>query len=130
VVVENENAYKRAVREAGNIQFLRETFVHRAGHCSFTPAETITALENLIQRLDTGKWPELEPADLNGEAATLGPPFNVFPLGQMLVAVPPAFIDFKPAPFLRPFDEHGSRCEPGHECDDKHGSAEAEGDGP
>ena len=30
---------------------LRETFMHRAGHCEFTPAETITALQKLDLRL-------------------------------------------------------------------------------
>ncbi|PYY18304.1 MAG: hypothetical protein DMG61_00760, partial [Acidobacteria bacterium] len=73
------------VREAGNNSLLRETFVHRAGHCTFTPAETITALENLIVRLDTGKWSKLEPATLNNTALALGPSFNVFFLGQNLV---------------------------------------------
>src|SRR5215471_6031797 len=32
VVVENETAYRRAVRQAGNGELLRETFVERAGH--------------------------------------------------------------------------------------------------
>jgi pimeloyl-ACP methyl ester carboxylesterase len=101
VVNENESAYKDVVREAGNGEFLRETFVHRAGHCEFTPAETVTALGNLIERLDTGKWSALDPADLNSEAAALGP----------LNLAPPAFDLFKPAPFLRPFDTGTLRCE-------------------
>src|SRR5713101_4662087 len=92
---QNENAYRDVVDEAGNQRFLRQTFVHRAGHCTFTPAETVTALENLIQRMDTGIWPELNPDTLNAEAALLGP----------LNIAPPAFLRFKPATFLRPFDE-------------------------
>lgn len=91
---QNENAYRDVVDEAGNQRFLRQTFVHRAGHCTFTPAETITALENLIQRLDTGIWPDLDPSTLNAEAALLGP----------LNILPPAFLRFRPAPFLRPFE--------------------------
>lgn len=118
---QNESAYKHVVREADNGEFLRETFVHRAGHCAFTPAETITALGNLLQRLNTGKWPELESEDLNNEAAALGPNFNVFLVGGMIVPVPPAFDHFKPAPFLRPFDAGPPSCEGGQsagsDCD-------------
>jgi pimeloyl-ACP methyl ester carboxylesterase len=91
---ENESAYKDVVDEAGNQRLLRRTFVHRAGHCTFTPAETITALQNLIERLNNGRWPDLDPSALNAEAATLGP----------LNVAPPSFLRFEPAPFLRPFD--------------------------
>jgi hypothetical protein len=92
---QNESAYKSVVDEVGDQRLLRQTFVHRAGHCAFTPAETVTALNNLIQRLDTGKWPDLNPATLNGEAAALGATLN---------ELPPAFLQFTPADFLRPFD--------------------------
>jgi pimeloyl-ACP methyl ester carboxylesterase len=91
---QNESAYLHEVREDGNNRLLRRTFVHRAGHCTFTPAETVTALLNLIQRLDTGTWPDLNPDALNAEAAKLG----------ALNIAPPSFIKFVPAQFLRPFD--------------------------
>jgi pimeloyl-ACP methyl ester carboxylesterase len=54
VVVQNERAYRDVVREQGNERFLRETFVARAGHCAFTPAETITAVQTLLNRLAAG----------------------------------------------------------------------------
>jgi len=99
---QNESAYRETVEEAGNERFLRQIFVHRAGHCTFTPAETLTALGNLITRLDTGKWPDLQADTLNTEAAALGP----------LNIAPPAFFRFHPAPFLRPFDAFiDQRCE-------------------
>jgi len=44
VPVEDEQAYASVVRSAGNNSLLREVFVHRAGHCTFTPAEMIAAL--------------------------------------------------------------------------------------
>ena len=91
---QNESAYKDVVREAEDGGLLRRTFVHRAGHCSFTPAEMITALEKLIERLDTGKWPDLDANTLNKDAAVLGP----------LNIAPPSFLQFRPAPFLRPLD--------------------------
>src|SRR6266852_601411 len=72
---QNENAYRHTVDQAGNEEFLRQIFVHRAGHCSFTPAETVAAVESLLHRLDTGRWPDLHPDTLNGIAATLPPQF-------------------------------------------------------
>src|SRR6202795_1499486 len=105
VVVENETAYKDVVdRVDDNSRLLRQTFVDRAGHCAFTPAETIAAVETLLQRVETGRWPSIEANLLNGDAASLGPQFNIFAVGTTIVPTPPAFIDFTPAPYLRPFD--------------------------
>ena len=105
VVVQNESAYRQVVNEEGNEQFLRRTFVSRAGHCTFTPAETIAAVQTLLDRLDTGRWHDINSRDLNNAAAALGPKFNIFvnTLG-MIVPVQPAFVDFKPSRYLRPFD--------------------------
>lgn len=116
VVVENESAYKDVVRDAGNEEFLRRDFIDRAGHCAFTPAETIAAVGKLLDRLDTGKWHEREASDLNAAAAALGPTFNVFPTSQGLVPTPPAFFEFRPGPYLRPFDAFDRECEFGFGC--------------
>ncbi len=104
VVVQNESAYKRVVDEAGHGEFLRRTFVDRAGHCAFTPAETIAAVQALINRLDTGRWQDVDATDLNNAAAALGPGFNIFGTPQGVVPVPPAYIRFDPNRYLRPFD--------------------------
>jgi pimeloyl-ACP methyl ester carboxylesterase len=105
VVVENERAYRQVVREKRNERFLRQTFVSRAGHCAFTPAETITAVQSLLSRLDTGRWGPLDVMDLNNNAEGLGPSFNIFfaPSGA-IVPVAPAFVKFEPTQYLRPFD--------------------------
>jgi pimeloyl-ACP methyl ester carboxylesterase len=96
VVNQDEQAYRSAVLGAHDPQLLREVFVHRAGHCSFTPAETISALQALLQRVDTGNWEgSTDPNTLNSAAAALGPTLNV---------APPAFVTFEPSPFLRPLD--------------------------
>ena len=96
VLTEDERAYAGTVRAAGNNSLLREVFVHRAGHCAFTPAETVTAFQTLIQRLDTGRWGNATHPDvMDAGAAALGPSFNVYS---------PAFIQYEPAPFPRPFD--------------------------
>ena len=116
VVPENEQAYAQVVRQAGNGRLLRQEFVSRAGHCAFTPAETIAAVQVLLNRLATGKWSALalQPASLNAAAAALGPAFNIFsaqngtcPTGPPVDGVcptPPAYVQYQPDRYLRPFD--------------------------
>src|SRR5271163_3753760 len=111
VVVENETAYKDVVdRVDDNSRLLRQTFVDRAGNCAFTPAETIAAVETLLERLETGHWPSIEANLLNGDAGALGPDFNIFEVGTTIVSTPPAFIDFTPGPYLRTFDAFAHPC--------------------
>jgi pimeloyl-ACP methyl ester carboxylesterase len=99
-----EQAYASVIRSADNEALLRQVYVHRAGHCTFTPGETITAFQALKHRLDTGKWSGLGPSTMNMKAAALGAAYNAFYVGTPPVAVPvgPSFIDFKPTQFLRP----------------------------
>jgi len=104
VPVEDERAYRKVVGEAGDLAMLQQIFVHRAGHCAFTPAETITALQTLDQRLNTGIWKNLSVSDLNNEAAFLGAEFNVIEVNDQLVPTAPAFLQFEPLPFLRIYD--------------------------
>ena len=105
VVVEDESAYKDVVDEEHNGALLRQLFVHRAGHCEFTPAETVVAFTALVSRLDTGKWPQLGPVTLNQSAKALGSKFNVLSVGGKNVHVAPAYFKFHPPVFLRPFDD-------------------------
>ena len=95
VVPENEQAYRSAVDQAGRGNLLRQVFVHRAGHCAFTPAETIAAVQTLENRLATGRWHVPGPAAMNAQAAALGPQLN---------PAPPAFLSYSPARYLRPFN--------------------------
>ncbi len=106
VVPENEQAYSAVVDKAGDARLLRQVFVHRAGHCAFTPAETITAAQDLLRRLGTGHWGHAatDPANLNTAAAALGATYNVFASGGQLIPTSPAFLRYEPAPYLRPFD--------------------------
>lgn len=116
VVVQNESAYKSVVARAGDSPFLRQIFVHRAGHCAFTPAETITAVEALLFRLDTGVWGPLDADSLNDTASALGG-FNIFFLSpSATVVLPPAFFDFTASPYLRPFDALGEDCHSDRDC--------------
>src|SRR6266851_7442256 len=118
VVVQNESAYRNVVEEAGNKEFLRRTFVDRAGHCTFTPAETIAAAQTLVNRLDTGTWQGVDASDLNNAAAALGPGFNIFGTPQGIVPVSPAYIEFDPSQYLRPFDALTGECKFGFLCGD------------
>lgn len=96
VVNEQEQAYDDVVDWRGDASLLNQVFVHRAGHCTFTPAETVTAFQTLIHRLDTGTWgSSTNPRRMNNEALALGSTLNT---------APPAFINFDAAEFLRPFD--------------------------
>jgi hypothetical protein len=116
VVPQNEQAYARVVARAGDSRLLRQVFVARAGHCAFTPAETIAAVQVLLNRVATGRWhaAALTPASMNAAATGLGPAYNIFaasgstcPVGSPVsgvCATPPAFVRYRPAPYLRPFD--------------------------
>ena len=102
VIPQNETAYADVVAAAGRSDLLRQVFVHRAGHCAFTSAELITLIKAMVHRLDTGAWDDaaLRPAAMNAAALALGSQDNA--LGGILAA-PPAFTEFAPGPFPRPF---------------------------
>jgi pimeloyl-ACP methyl ester carboxylesterase len=104
VVPENEKAYASVVHSQGHDNLLRQIYVHRAGHCAFTPAETLTAFQTLINRINTGEWGSTDSGVLNQEAAALGPNLNIFSGSGGLVATPPAFFHFELPSFLRQFD--------------------------
>jgi pimeloyl-ACP methyl ester carboxylesterase len=116
VVPENEQAYAAVVRRAGNSRLLRQVFVSRAGHCAFTPAETIAAVQVLLNRVSTGKWNRqaLQPTSMNAAAVALGPEYNIYPTQDGtcpagapvdgVCATAPAYVTYRPASYLRPFD--------------------------
>jgi pimeloyl-ACP methyl ester carboxylesterase len=96
VIPENESAYAQVVNAAGREGMLRQLFVHRAGHCTFSIQERIVALQRLVKRLDTGRWDDasLEPGALNMSARAEG-------------ADPSSttFVLFSPGAFPRPFSK-------------------------
>jgi predicted esterase len=96
VQVQQENAYADVVLAAGpEHKPLQQVYVHRAGHCAFSPAEMVAALLALEQRISSKKWQGLDPASLNAKAASLGAMLNPFP---------PAYFDYEPTVFPRQFD--------------------------
>ena len=56
VPVQQENWYRRQVREAGDKALLRQAFVQRQEHCNFTPAELVAGVQALQHRVQTGSW--------------------------------------------------------------------------
>jgi pimeloyl-ACP methyl ester carboxylesterase len=101
VIPPNETAYSSVVDAAGNGDMLRQLFVSRAGHCTFTEAETIAALQVLLGRLDTGSWDKaaLQPAALDAAAQAQGRAANGFFGFQF----PPSFVTYNAPSFPRPF---------------------------
>ena len=96
VAVGNERDYRDAVESAGASALLSQMFVERAGHCIFTPAETLTALDTLLSPIDHPEAPiALDAASLNARASGLGPDLNVHFEDDPNVPLPtdPAFAD-------------------------------------
>jgi hypothetical protein len=58
-------------------------------------------LRLLIERIETGSWPDLDPRTLNGAAARLGAESNTLESGEAMEA---GFFHFEPEPFPRPYD--------------------------
>jgi pimeloyl-ACP methyl ester carboxylesterase len=93
--VAGQDAYQRAVERAGKADMLRQVYTNTAGHCGFSAAETVTAVEALRERVTTGRWGELDAERLNAAAQSLN-------LG------PARFQRYTPPAFLRPhFAEAG-----------------------
>ena len=103
-VPDQERWYADQVAEHGDPGKLRQLYVKRGGHCSFTAAEEITTVQRLVTRIRTGAWPNLTPATLNTAAASFDPryqfafDFSTFTDGPAT----PAFTGFTPPKFLRP----------------------------
>lgn len=102
VVPQEETAYADVVRAAGKEDLLRQVFVHRAGHCAFSAAETIVAIKTMLARLDAGSWdgPALAPEIMNQAARSLGETYGT--VGGFFISLP-AFENFFPGPYPRPF---------------------------
>ena len=64
-----DSGYLAGVQRAGRQDLLRLTYVHSAGHCAFSGAERVATFEVILERLDTGRWPDTSAAALNARAA-------------------------------------------------------------
>jgi len=69
--VQVEQEYAEDVRGAHDARLLRQFFVDRVGHCSFTPAEIAAGIELLQQRVESGHWSGNSATVMNRLAASL-----------------------------------------------------------
>lgn len=73
VPVEQERRFGDRVRAAGDGALLRQAYVERQGHCTFTTAETVAALHALEHRVTSGHWDAAAtPGALQESATALG----------------------------------------------------------
>jgi hypothetical protein len=91
VPVQVQQAYAEAVDDADRSWLLRQAYVHRAGHCTFTTGEMLAAVRVVDHRIGAGRWLDTTPAALNQLAAALDP------------TTAPGYADYRPGPFPRPF---------------------------
>jgi hypothetical protein len=97
VPYENEQTFAATVSRRA---LLRQLYVRRAGHCAFTDAEMLTALDVLFRRIDDGRWPDT--TALNAAARRLGPAYAGFASSRAVpLKAPPAFTAAAPPPLLR-----------------------------
>lgn len=96
--VEYQEEYAETVRQAGGNSLFRQAFVNRAGHCNFTVAENIAAIEAMDQRLETGHW---------GSVATTA---NLQRAAESLELDGAAFVEYRPDEFIndREWDSNAS----------------------
>jgi len=85
-----QQAYQDAVDRAGKGELLRQTYTHSAGHCGFTPAETVAGVHALVTRIKSGRWPDTSAPGMTALARATG-------LGEA------RFIPYAPPTFLRPY---------------------------
>jgi dienelactone hydrolase len=69
VPVQQQDAYRNAVRRSGRSALLQQAYVARQGHCSFTPAELVAGVNALDHRVRTGRWDGRTSADALQRAA-------------------------------------------------------------
>lgn len=90
---------------AGNADLLRTVFIERPAHSSQSELERRAGLQVLIERLDSGEWPDTSAEAMNARAAQLAAESTGDEdLGES------RFIPFDPVPPLRTWDvrDHGS----------------------
>lgn len=101
----HESAYATAVRAAGAEGLLAQAFVERPGHCLFSTGELVAAVEELADRVHTGRIGPVDPAALSARARALGPDVNVHVDEDGVLPVEPGFVAFAPGPFPGPTEE-------------------------
>lgn len=66
-----DRAYERTVTAAGHGDLLRTTWVRSSRHSTQSPLERLAGFSVLVERLDTGRWPDISPDAMNARAARI-----------------------------------------------------------
>ena len=85
--VSGQSAYEAVVRAAGRSEMLRQVYTNSAGHCGFSAAEGVAAVETLVARLNTGRWGDTTPEAMKAKAESLG-----LGAARFVPFTPPAFV--------------------------------------
>ena len=110
-VPDQERWYAEQVRRQGRGDLIRQLYVERGQHCSFSAADEVVALQTLLARIDSGRWPGTSPRRLNArvgafdrrdqvvtDLSAFDPDTRTFERAFM----PPAFTRFTPPRPQRP----------------------------
>lgn len=65
--------YDGLVEANGHGDLYRTAFVDAPTHCGFNVSELAAAVDVMMERLDTGRWPATSPSDMNARARDVGP---------------------------------------------------------
>lgn len=83
--------YQAGVRTNGKTDLYRQAFVEATGHCTYNVSEVATAIQTMLQRIDTGNW---------GSTTN---PLAMNALGRSFGIDEPRFTDFRLTPLSRAF---------------------------
>lgn len=86
--VEYQSEYAAKVKRAGRSSLLKQAYVQRVGHCTFTVAENLAAVGAMDARLTTGRWGRVATTRSLQEAALATGTTSA------------AFVDYRPEPFV------------------------------
>jgi pimeloyl-ACP methyl ester carboxylesterase len=99
----HERQYADQVGRNGDPAQLRQLYIPRGGHCTFTASEELVALQVLLGRLEGGQWPSTDPAVLTRAARAFDAAYQTVHLPNgTYQPVTPEFTEFAPGPYLRP----------------------------
>jgi hypothetical protein len=65
--------YEALLAENGRAGLFRSVYTNRSGHCTYSLSESLAAIKTVEQRLDTGDWPNTDPAAMNERGLSLDP---------------------------------------------------------
>jgi pimeloyl-ACP methyl ester carboxylesterase len=91
------DGYEQKMRQNhGDKRLYRTVVVEAGGHCTFSASESAAAIETLLKRVETGRWPDTQPRDMNKLA------------NKLLPEIPARFVDYDMVKYNRPHNAPAS----------------------